>query len=145
MSSSSSRPALARETAEEPERANNAWLAQLLNALAKEVENLGNEITGVGEALSTSVLARGEMHGVKEMQAFDALSQLARAQADILARISSQLGEPTDEMKAVLQASIDNLPIFDVRQRMLQAVDLNSENSENKTSEESPDSIQWFE
>lgn len=143
--SSSSSPAVAREITKEPEGEGNQWLAQVLEALSREVAKLSNEITDVGDALSTRVFAKGEMKGVKEMQAFDALSQLARAQADILARISAQLGEPPDEMKAVLQASIANLPIFDVRQRMMQVIDPAASQGEAKTAEESPDSIQWFE
>ncbi|HXZ68656.1 MAG TPA: hypothetical protein VEH07_08715 [Alphaproteobacteria bacterium] len=143
--SSSSSPAVAREITKEPEGEGNQWLAQVLEALSREVAKLSNEITDVGDALSTRVFAKGEMKGVKEMQAFDALSQLARAQADILARISAQLGEPPDEMKAVLQASIANLPIFDVRQRMMQVIDPAASQGETETAEESPDSIQWFE
>ena len=143
--SSSSSPVVAREIAKEPEGEGSQWLAQVLEALSKEVAKLINEITDVGDALSTRVFAKGEMKGVKEMQAFDALSQLARAQADILARISAQLGEPPDEMKAVLQASIANLPIFDVRQRMMQVIDPAASQGETETAEESPDSIQWFE
>ena len=142
--SSSSSPAIAHEIAKEAEGESDQWLAQVLEALSKEVAKLSAEITDVGDALSTRVFAKGEMKGVKEMQAFDALSQLARAQADILARISAQLGEPPEEMKAVLQASIANLPIFDVRQRMMQVIDP-ATGAETETTEESPDSIQWFE
>ena len=143
--SSSSSPAIARESAKEPEGETKEWLAQVLEALAKEVAKLGAEITDVGDALSNRVFANGEMKGVKEMQAFDALSQLARAQADILARIGAQLGESPDEMKAVLHATIANLPIFDVRQRMMQVVDPEAKPAADNGSEDSPDSIQWFE
>lgn len=146
MSSSSNRPALAPDTTEQPpSEADKLWLAQLLDALAKEVAHLGTEITGVGEALSTHVFARGEMQGVKEMQAFDALSQLARAQADLLTRISAQLGEPADEMKSTLHAAIANLPIFDVRQRMLQVVDPVAAGESDQPEDDSADAIQWFE
>ena len=143
--SSSSSPAVAREIAKEQEGGSNQWLAQVLEALSKEVAKLSSEITDVGEALSTRVFVQGEMKGVKEMQAFDALGQLARAQADILASISAQLGESPDEMKAVLHASIANLPIFDVRQRMMQVIDPDTKEAGATTTEESPDSIQWFE
>ena len=143
--SSSSSPAVAREVTKEPEGESNQWLAQVLDALSKEVAKLSTEITDVGDALSTRVFAKGEMKGVREMQAFDALSQLARAQADILSRISAQLGEPPEEMKAVLQASIANLPIFDVRQRMMQVIDPATDQAGARTTEESPDSTDWFE
>ena len=143
--SSSSSPAVARDGSKEPKAESKEWLAQVLEALSREVAKLSAEITDVGDALSTRVFSKGEMKAVKEMQAFDALSQLARAQADILASISAQLGESPDEMKAVLHASIANLPIFDVRQRMMQVIDPNSDQGETEESEESPDSIQWFE
>jgi hypothetical protein len=83
---------------------------------------LGEEITGVGDALSTRVFARGDICGVKEMQSFDALSQLARAQAKLLDTISRQLGAPAADMKEALAAGIAALPILEVRRRMLGAV-----------------------
>lgn len=124
--SSSSDAATARSP--EPDRGpeENVWLAQLIRALANEVATLGEEITGVGDALSARVFSRGEIQGVKEMQSFDALSQLARAQARLLETISRQLGEPTSDMREALAAGIAGLPILEVRRRMLGAVNPSS-------------------
>jgi len=118
---SSSSEAAARQVADE-RAPDKEWLAQLIRALATEVASLGEEITGVGDALSTRVFARGEICGVKEMQSFDSLSQLALAQARLLDAISRQLGAPTSDMKEALAAGIAALPILEVRRRMLGAV-----------------------
>lgn len=121
--SSSSEAAPTCLTAPETVSEETLWLSQLIKALANEVAALGEEITGVGDALSARVFSRGEIQGVKEMQSFDALSQLARAQARLLETISRQLGEPNSDMKDALAAGIAGLPVLEVRRRMLGAVD----------------------
>jgi hypothetical protein len=143
MSSSSSHSAV--ETPEETPGTDSAWLARLLGAMAKEWTSLGDEIMGVGDALSTRALTKGGLQGVKEMQSFDALSQLARAQAVLLDSISAQLHVPATQMRLVLEARIAELPISTVSQRMLRAV--NSEiapEAPAPIADEEQDTVLWF-
>jgi hypothetical protein len=142
MSSSSSQSAV--ETPEATPGADSAWLARLLGAMAKEWTSLGDEIMGVGDALSSRVLATGELQGVKEMQSFDALSQLARAQAALLDSISAQLNVPTSQMRPMLEASIAALPISAVRQRMSHAINSGTALEAPAPIADEEDTVLWF-
>jgi hypothetical protein len=143
MSSSSNQSAV--ETPQATPGADSAWLARLLGAMAKEWTGLGDEIMGVGDALSARVFAKGELQGVKEMQAFDALSQLARAQAALLDSISAQLNVPTTQMRPMLEASIAALPISSVRQRISQAINPGmAPEAPAQVAGEDEDTVLWF-
>ena len=122
------------------------WIVRLLRAMKMEWANLAGSIAELGATLSQNTLSNEAGHLVREMQAFDALSQRAFAQFRVLDRICQELGASGVETTLDIEGLVGELPFLDMRRWYLAA--LKGEEPAPPQSEEPPDEkepVLWFE
>jgi len=94
-------------------------IAVLLEGVAKECAVLAEEISHLGETLSAHKNIAPHATNIVEMQRFDALSQNARAQAQIMLNLAMVLsGRETFHIDDA-RSLIAKIPLWEVRMRLL--------------------------
>jgi len=103
-------------------RASDHALTLLLAGIAKECSSIGTAISDVGDELSGAISKNDMTTVMLECQAFDRLAQVAHAQARLIAHIGRMLLEGKFASNDELLSVIEDVPTFDVRQRLRAAI-----------------------
>ena len=119
------------------------WMVRLLRAMALEWADLSGKIAELGASLSANAVSSDGTEFIRQMQAFDALSQRAFAQFRILERICQELSASKADGALSIDDLVDALPFVDLRQwfkAALKGEDLAV--SQPRSDEE--ESVHWF-
>lgn len=125
--------------------AGRAWLLRLMHAMVREWSDLAGEITKLGASLSMCAIASENMQLVREMQAFDVLSQRAVSQFRLLDAICRELGTGETGGEPAFEYLIQQVPVMDLRNSLLAA--MRGDEAGGQPEEAPPDdsqSIVWF-
>jgi hypothetical protein len=118
-------------------------IVRLLGAMAIEWSDLSGKIAELGASLSAHAASVGSPQSVRDMQAFDALSQRALVQFRLLERICQELSPSTSDKAPSIDELVDALPFADLRQWLLAAL-AGEEPSHSELTSDEEESVSWF-
>ena len=119
---------------------NGDGLSSLLAAIADELARTAGEVVKLGELLSDQTNTGERPREPYGLQAFDRLSQAVQAQARLLKRLAEH---SAGSSRARIQTSIEEVPFFQVRQRLLAAADGVTSEQRN-IDQQDDDDVSWF-